>query len=110
MFYERMRNILCSNPVHTHTGIKLILQYSMSVLDGTPLVHCKGKKMSERDEGEMVLHVKRLVPNQESPNTRGKQADASPTQTPILNTFALLTRITNQEPTENRNSSDDWWE
>jgi hypothetical protein len=81
----------------------------MSALDGTPLVYCKGKKISERYEGEIVLHAKRLEPNQESPNTRGKQADASPTQTPILNTFALLTRITNQEPKENLNSSDDCW-
>jgi len=50
----------------------------MSVLDGTPLVHWKGGELSERDEGEMVLHVKGLVPCQESPKTRGKHAVASP--------------------------------
>ena len=58
----------------------------------------------------MLLNVKRLVPNQESPKRRGEHAAASPTHTPILKTFALLARITNQEPKENRNSSDNWWE
>jgi len=105
-----MRNILYSKPVHNHTRIKLILQYRMSVLDGTPLVHYKGEELCKRDEGEMLLHVKRLVPNQESPETRCKYAVASPTHTPILNTFTLLTRLTNPELKENRNSSDNWWE
>jgi hypothetical protein len=95
MLDERIRNILYSNPVYTHTRVKLILQHRMSVLDGTPRVLCKGEEMSERVEGEMVLHVKRLMPNQESPKTRGKHVVASPTYTPILNPFALLTRITN---------------
>jgi hypothetical protein len=55
--------MLYTNSIHAHTGIKLILQYGMSVLDGTPLVYCEGKKLSERYEGEIVLHVKRFVPN-----------------------------------------------
>jgi hypothetical protein len=40
------------------------------------------------------------MPNQESPKTRGKHVVASPTHTPILNMFALLTRITKQKPRE----------
>ena len=57
-----------------------MLQYSRSVLDGTPLTHCKSKELSERNEGGMVLHVKIFVPNQGSPKTRGKYAVASPTR------------------------------
>lgn len=91
--------MLYSNPVHTHRRIKLIRQYRKSVLDELHLCVVNVRNC-ERGEREMVLHVKRLVPSQKSPKTRGKHAVASPTHTPILNTFSLLTRITNQEPKE----------
>jgi len=64
-------------------------------------VLCKGEEMSEGDEGEMVLHVRKNICR----IRKARKREAStllppPTHTPILNTFALLTRITNQEPKE----------